>query len=83
MKEHELKPCPFCGAKVSIRQCCSGHKGNGEFTATYEIKCPDCRIEFRFESIFTLENGMPVFKQNGYEKCVESWNRRVNDENAL
>lgn len=79
---NELKPCPFCGAKANIREYGCGHNCAGEFTASYEVKCPDCQIKFQFDSRFSLVNGQPVFKQNGYEKCVEAWNRRANDENS-
>lgn len=72
----ELKPCPFCGSNASMRQYASGHKGNGEFSAQYEVGCGKCKVYFRFESIFSLESGQPKFKQNGYDMCIEAWNRR-------
>lgn len=78
----ELKPCPFCGEKANMREYGSGHSGNGEFTASYEVKCSGCGIAYHFDSKFTLVNGQPVFKQNGHEKCVETWNRRASNENA-
>lgn len=33
----------------------------------------------RYDSRFVLENGIPKFKENGYEKCVEAWNRRAGE----
>ena len=75
----ELKPCPFCGGKANIREFAHGHSGAGEFTASYEVGCPKCKIVFRYDSRFVLENGIPKFKENGYEKCVEAWNRRAGE----
>nr|DAP09449.1 MAG TPA: restriction alleviation protein [Caudoviricetes sp.] len=72
----ELKSCPFCGGKAEIREYGNGHNGNGVFVANYEVGCNECNIKFCFESRFFLENGQPTFIQNGYEKCVEAWNRR-------
>lgn len=74
---NELKPCPFCGGKAEIREYANGHKGSGEFTANYEVGCNKCKIKFHFETIFVLKNGQPKFIQNGYDKCIESWNRRT------
>ena len=82
VSEPDLKPCPFCGGEATVREYAHGHAGSGEFTASYEVKCPDCQIRFQFDSHFSLVNGQPVFKQNGYEKCVEAWNRRVSNEKA-
>lgn len=76
----ELKPCPFCGGKAEIREFANGHNGNGEFVAKYEVGCKKCNIKFLFESRFVLKNGQPEFIQNGYDKCVEAWNRRANEE---
>ena len=75
----ELKPRPFCGGKAEMREYANGHKGSGEFTASYEVKCPKCKIYFHYDSVFTLKKGQPVFEQNGYEKCIEAWNRREDD----
>lgn len=81
-KQIKLKPCPFCGGQAYIKEKFFGHKGNGTFTATYLVGCDKCEFSFSKESEFCLELGQPVFKQNGYEKCVEQWNKRVGDSNA-
>ncbi len=81
----ELKPCPFCGEKAYIKEYANGHKNKGntrEFVANYEVGCKSCGIHFNYESRFVLENGQPKFSQNGYDKCVEVWNRRVNEDVA-
>lgn len=75
-----LKPCPFCGGEAAFREYGNGHKGTGEFTACYEIGCAKCKIYFRFDSVFRLKNGQPIFETNGYDKCIEAWNRRVDNE---
>lgn len=78
----ELKPCPFCGAEAMMREFSCGHGGNGEFSAMYEVGCNECKIKFVRESKFRLINGHPVFSVNGYDECIEAWNRRVGSENA-
>ena len=72
----ELKSCPFCGGKATIREYSTGHNGTGEFIASYRVGCDKCRIYFVKESIFVLENGYPKFITNGYEEAIEKWNRR-------
>ena len=76
----KLKPCPFCGGDAAIREFATGHKGNGEFSASYKVGCEKCSIYFTRESRFTLENGYPKFIVNGYETATELWNRRADDE---
>ena len=78
----KLKPCPFCGGEATIREFACGSTGNGEFSASYEVGCNDCKIKFLRESKFSLINGHPVFSKNGYDECIDAWNRRTNDENA-
>lgn len=75
----ELKPCPFCGAKAYLREYGNGHRGTGEFIANYEVGCEKCKIHFRYESLFTLVNGQPQFSRNGYDMCIEAWNRRADN----
>lgn len=53
----ELKPCPFCGQEVSMKESSRGHTSNGEFTAMYTVECKDCKIKFIRESKFRLVNG--------------------------
>lgn len=77
--EKKLKECPFCGGKAEIKEFSNGHKGNGEFTANYKVGCQKCNIYFQFQSMFVLDKGQPKFIQNGYEKCIETWNRRADN----
>ena len=72
----KLKPCPFCGGKATMREYSNGHKGNGEFTASYKVGCEKCQIYFLRESRFVLENGYPKFIVNGYETATGLWNTR-------
>lgn len=78
----KLKPCPFCGGEATIREFACGSTGNGEFSASYEVGCKDCKIKFLRESKFSLINGHPVFSKNGYDECINAWNRRANDEKS-
>lgn len=75
----ELKTFPFCGGASYIREYAFGHSGSGGFIASYEVGCSHCKIAFKENSKFTLQNGQPIFAVNGYEKCVEAWNRRVTE----
>lgn len=77
MNKEEIKLCPFCGGEAEIRKYGFGHGGNGEFKASYQVGCNKCKIYFKFESIFKLENGQPEFIINGYDECIKAWNRRV------
>lgn len=77
--DNVLKPCPFCGGKAYIQKLTSGYTGSGEFIAGYEVGCKTCNIKFKAESRFALIDGQPVFKTNGYDRCVEQWNRRADN----
>ena len=75
----ELKPCPFCGGKATIKTISRGYGSNG-FTEAYNVGCDNCKIYFKEESIFCIQNGTPIFLMNGYDRCFEIWNRRANNE---
>lgn len=75
----ELKPCPFCGGKATIKQFASGHKGDGTFTASYKVGCDECKIHFTHNSEFQLVDGQPKFLINGFDVATGAWNRRVDD----
>lgn len=78
MSRTEFKPCPFCGAqpKVTVKSC--GYT-SGYFYEEYDIKCVDCRIGFSGKSCFVTKNGLPVVSIDGYQECLDRWNRRAND----
>lgn len=69
-----LNPAP---SAALFRQSCSGHSGNGVFSADFETKCEKCKIGFHRKSEFVLENGQAVFIRNGYEEVVSLWNSRT------
>lgn len=78
MNTSELKPCPFCGEKAYIKRINYGHNSCGRFVETYAIGCTSCKIRFTKDSEFTMEYGAhPVIRKNGYEECVNAWNRRA------
>lgn len=75
-----LKPCPFCGAEPI-----SDIRPFGYSTEAYKelhvIGCNQCNIQFEAESEYTVKNGEIVTLRDGYKKCTEKWNRRVDNEN--
>lgn len=73
----DLKPCPFCGQEAYFRESANNHKGNGEFSATYEIGCSKCGIFIKRETRLVLENGYPKFIKNGFEEAMGIWNSRT------
>lgn len=73
-----IKPCPFCGAKPLFKRTSFGSSQN-DFRTTYYLECPDCHIYFSGESIFEVVDGDPVIKKNGYQECIDKWNRRENN----
>lgn len=78
METNELKPCPFCGGKASTLQTSTGYSG-GEFSASFEIGCNECKIRFRGTSYFVIKNGTPIVSVDGYKEAINLWNRRAND----
>ena len=82
MMNKKLKPCPFCGGQAYIKEKNCTHYRDGTFGATYYVGCDTCGFSLCNISEFCLEAGQVVFKQNGYEKCVDQWNKRVGDSNA-
>ena len=60
----ELKPCPFCGGKASLRH---NHAGIGE---SY-VQCEKCGLE---SSRF-----IKSFEGSSDDRAVEFWNRRADD----
>jgi hypothetical protein len=76
----ELKPCPFCGGKVEIKDFTANIYGFND----YEIRC-ECGLRFR--SISTCEHywvGKTYHtpqtekqKKIAYDKMIADYNRRV------
>lgn len=79
----ELKPCPFCGGEATLIQKTSGYK-----TYPVVIKnafvagCESCNIYTpAFESeIYQTTDGEVHINSTGAEKAIETWNRRVGEQ---
>ena len=56
--------------RIFKRQC---------FSAEYEIGCSECNIKLTRESKFILIYGKPKIEKDGYQECIDDWNRRVSD----
>ena len=74
----ELKPCPFCGMKAEIFTISIG-SNSAEFLATFAVRCPNCKVGFKYDAKFCLKDGKPVVMKDGYQQCVNDWNRRAED----
>ena len=80
MKTPELKACPFCGGKATIiQETCEYSFEVAAFIARYKVMCTHCRVSLTRTSKFRLIDGQPIFSLNGYDKCVDAWNRRASD----
>ena len=64
---NELKPCPFCGGKASLRH---DHTGIG----TSYVQCEKCGLE----SIKFIKS----FECASDDRAAEFWNRRYDDDKA-
>lgn len=70
-KADKLKPCPFCGGKVTNYH--TNHKDLNH--RTYAFKCEKC------EAIFYLPaSSKYVSAENTEKELVELWNRRADNE---
>lgn len=85
----ELKPCPFCGGKVSIVLCDDEgnlhdeayrerpYSGIGFMLHHAHEDNPECPIA-SYECDGGILGGVYIYDTE--EKAVEAWNRRVNDD---
>ena len=75
MMNENLKPCPFCGGKVTVAEM--GNDEYGHYIVTRglgEDKCT-CRVFMesgQFEKADTEE-----YKEKAKSDLIERWNRRV------
>lgn len=75
----KLLGCPFCGKKPEMSQREDGCNDLGQYIAYHTISCNRCGIYITKISRFFLVEGSVVFKVNGYEECIEVWNRRADN----
>lgn len=75
----ELKPCPFCGKKVSLRRTAyEMYRGNSTISDRWEIRCPECCVSVQRSSCIYQDNdGTVIIERNGAEDTIEAWNRRA------
>ena len=73
MTSINLKPCPFCGNRVSINKLplwneTGGYKGCYE----YDISCKNCRCSIFLGSNNTIYNS----DEGAIKEAVDHWNKR-------
>lgn len=87
----ELKPCPFCGNKASLK-----HNGLREdksktsvnsFLITYwSVKCDYCgtsKGDYPTEYVFNRNGELSIIEgRDGRQRAIDAWNRRAGDEDA-
>ncbi len=83
MKETELKPCPFCGGKVKVKD----HTDNWYGFNGYEISCGcGCGLKSRIptETIFDGNKiSTPMTERSKAESLkglIDLWNRSIGNE---
>lgn len=80
MQENNIKPCPFCGSKPVVNETSTTHLPD-RYLVGYQIECPKCHVYFGSCTEIRVEKGSPIVDKNGYQECIDMWNRRVNKEN--
>ena len=79
----DLKLCPFCGSKPSLKYIKNIYKGvmNISLTNLFYVKCENCGVETeRFSSdIYQKQDGTVCIVKNGAVNAIEAWNRRAKD----
>lgn len=65
---NELKPCPFCNSEAKVYAFTSGG---------ICVKCMNCYCQTQIESDFCIADAK---EKSAYEKVIEAWNRRVENE---
>lgn len=73
-----LKPCPFCGKKVTPRITAKG--GDSEYYLFYEIKCEGCKISMSKISGYTDSYKGTSLNEvlQDMAEVINRWNTRGN-----
>ena len=72
----ELKPCPFCGAKVKLRKEAMWWDNRGyKDCYRYAISCPECGCALAMRNNDTISRTDSEAKRN----AIKAWNRRVKE----
>lgn len=69
METLDLKPCPFCG-------------GEAKLSGAYTIEGVTAWAVYCGKTPSDFSCGAQITSIESEEKAIESWNRRVKDENA-
>lgn len=79
----ELKPCPFCGGRAEIitthAEVFNTAYREYEFAVDFAVHCYARCARRDARSIFVVNEGRMVIKQDGYQRAVDLWNRRASD----
>ncbi len=76
-----LRNCPFCGGKAeSFKSDFAKYGEDGKkFKRKRLVACPECRIGIENMDVIRLEKGKTIIEIDGYTKCIEAWDRRVDN----
>lgn len=79
----KLKPCPFCGGEVKLKQLTAGHN-EGHIINHYIVLCEKCRIQtpVGMRDIYQDEHGVIRIIKNGAEEVINIWNLRESEDNT-
>ena len=70
----QLKPCPFCGSSVSIKEKPLWRDGHGYYDCyDYFIECEECGCTIREARATTIYQSAEQAKAN----IIKAWNRRA------
>lgn len=74
-KERYLKPCPFCGGKVTIAEM--GNDEYGHYIVTRGLDDDKCTCRVFMESGQFEKSDTEEYKEMVKANLIEKWNRRV------